>query len=82
MRWRGERESTNVEDRRGMSFGRPAAIGGGSIVVVLLAMLLGVDPRAILTGLQGTGSDVQPVDVPTSQPTDAPVTATPAMMNA
>jgi len=69
MRWRGERESTNVEDRRGMSFGRPAAIGGGSIVVVLLAMLLGVDPRAILTGLQGTGSDVQ-VNVPTSQPTD------------
>ena len=70
MRWRGQRESTNVEDRRGMSFGRPAAIGGGGIVAVLLALLLGVDPRAILTGLQGTGSDVQPVDVPTSQPTD------------
>jgi len=70
MRWIGQRESSNVEDRRGMSFGRPAAIGGGGIVVVLLALLLGVDPRAILTGLQGTGSDVQPVDVPTSQPTD------------
>jgi len=69
MRWRGQRESTNVEDRRGMSFGRPAAIGGGGIVAVLIALLLGVDPRAILTGLQGTGSDVQ-VNVPTSQPSD------------
>jgi uncharacterized protein len=69
MRWRGQRESTNVEDRRGISFGRPAAIGGGGIVVVLIAMLLGVDPRAILTGLQGTGSEVsQPV--PTGAPSD------------
>ena len=69
MRWRGQRQSTNVEDRRGMSFGgRGAAIGGGSIVVVLLAMLLGIDPRAIMVGLDN-GSTPAP-DVPTSQPTD------------
>ena len=29
MRWRGERESSNVEDRRGMSGGGRIAIGGG-----------------------------------------------------
>lgn len=69
MRWRGQRQSTNVEDRRGMSFGgRGAAIGGGGIVIALIAVLLGVDPRAILVGLDD-GTTPTP-EVPTSQPTD------------
>lgn len=47
MRWQGGRESENVEDRRGMS---PAAIGGGigTLVVILLAMFFGIDPRPLL----------------------------------
>ncbi|MDQ3472409.1 MAG: zinc metallopeptidase [Acidobacteriota bacterium] len=49
MRWRGERESDNIEDRRGMSRGGMALGGGlGSIVVLIIALLLGADPRQLL----------------------------------
>lgn len=49
MRWRGERQSSNIEDRRGMSAGRVAIGGGlGSIVILILALLLGADPRQLL----------------------------------
>jgi len=60
MRWRGERQSTNVEDRRGIG-GRGIAVGGGlgTIVLLLLALLLGGDPRQLLeqveTGPAPTG---------------------------
>lgn len=48
MRWRDQRQSGNVEDRRGIS-GKGLAFGGiGSVVVLLIAFLLGVDPRALL----------------------------------
>jgi uncharacterized protein len=55
MRWKGERESSNIEDRRGS--GRGLAVGGGlgTIVVLALALLFGGDPRAILEKLQGGG---------------------------
>lgn len=49
MRWRDQRQSTNVEDRRGM--GRGMAIGGGGIGVILIAiavMLCGGDPSQFL----------------------------------
>lgn len=49
MLWRGQRESSNVEDRRGMSRGGLAVGGGvGGLVILLLAMFFGVDPGAIL----------------------------------
>lgn len=49
MLWRGQRESSNVEDRRGISGGRLAVGGGvGGLVILLLAMFFGVDPGAIL----------------------------------
>lgn len=44
------RESTNVEDRRGMS-GRGVAVGGGGIGILVLALVIylcGGDPRALL----------------------------------
>ncbi|MBP6005057.1 MAG: zinc metallopeptidase [Pyrinomonadaceae bacterium] len=50
MRWRDQRQSTNVEDRRGMG-GRNVAIGGGGIGVVVLAIaiyLCGGDPSQLL----------------------------------
>jgi len=49
MLWNGGRRSTNVEDRRGMRFG-PTLVGGGlgSIVLVLIGLFLGVDPRTII----------------------------------
>ena len=52
MRWVGRRQSENVEDRRGMS-GRGIAIGGGlgSVVILILALLLGADPRRLIEQL-------------------------------
>lgn len=50
MRWRDQRQSTNVEDRRGMG-GRNVAIGGGGIGVIVLAIaiyLCGGDPSQLL----------------------------------
>ena len=42
MLWRGQRQSENVEDRRGMSGGRLAIGGGlGGIVLLVIALLLG-----------------------------------------
>lgn len=49
MKWEGRRESGNVEDRRGMGGGRIAAGGGlGLIVMIVLALLFGVDPRMLI----------------------------------
>lgn len=51
MRWRGGRQSDNVEDRRGMrAAGGPVMIGGGlgTLAIVLLMLFLGVDPQALL----------------------------------
>ncbi len=62
MRWGDQRQSTNVEDRRGM--GRGIAIGGGGIGVLILAAivcLLGGDPRQLLeTGLPDQSQVQQP----------------------
>ena len=57
MRWRNRRTSSNVEDRRGQKV-RPGVAGGGigAIVVVLLALYFGVDPRPFLQLLQGAGA--------------------------
>ncbi|MCP6373912.1 neutral zinc metallopeptidase, partial [Klebsiella pneumoniae] len=60
MRLGGGRESGNVEDRRGAGIGRGGigrggiAIGGGfgGVVLVVLALLFGVDPSVILGGLE------------------------------
>lgn len=53
MRWIGRRQSTNVEDRRGVRPGGMIVGGGiGTIVIVVLAMLLGGDPGTVLDRLQ------------------------------
>jgi hypothetical protein len=48
MQWSGRRESDNVEDRRGGGGGRIALGGGATILVLLVAWALGIDPRALL----------------------------------
>jgi hypothetical protein len=55
MRWRGERESENVEDRRGIRVGgRGVAIGGGGLLLVIaLALFTGQDPTVLLEQLTG-----------------------------
>jgi predicted metalloprotease len=53
MRWRGRRQSDNIEDRRGLRVGRTAGIGGiGLVAVVLISMYFGVDPSVLLSGVQ------------------------------
>lgn len=54
MRWQGRRESSNVEDRRGLS--PKGMIGGGigTIVIVLVVMLLGGDPSSLLQNIDTT----------------------------
>jgi predicted metalloprotease len=58
MRWMGRRQSGNIEDRRGQGGGRRMAMGGGigTVVIILVAMALGVDPRALFQG----GGPAQP----------------------
>lgn len=45
MRWQGQRKSSNMEDRRGMSGGGKVAVGGGigAIILFVLSMVTGVD---------------------------------------
>ena len=69
MRWRGERQSSNIEDRRGMSRGGMAVGGGlGGVVIIVLALLFGADPGQVLeqlpTGGQAPGQQ-------SSRPTSA-----------
>jgi len=65
MRWEGERQSSNVEDRRGMGAGGGFGLGGGSVGIggLVLALLggwlFGINPLALL-GLMG-GSDTAQV---------------------
>ena len=67
MRWRGERESSNVEDQRGMSGGGRVAIGGGlgTLVIIIIALLLGADPRQLL---QQVPTETQPSTSQSSRP--------------
>ena len=61
MRWRDQRQSENVEDRR--SFSRPGiAIGGGigGIIVLVIALLLGADPQNLLNQVNDGGDRSQP----------------------
>jgi len=58
MRWQGRRQSDNVEDRRGMRPGGLAIGGGGVLIVVILALLFGADPRQLLEQLQTEGPAV------------------------
>ena len=48
MLWENGRRSENVEDRRGIGIGGIAGGGVGVVVIALIAMFFGVDPRVIL----------------------------------
>ena len=67
MRWRGERQSDNIEDRRGMPISRGAKVGGisglGLVVLVVVGMYLGIDPATMLE----IGQNMQPSSVSTEQ---------------
>jgi predicted metalloprotease len=50
MRWQGRRQSSNIEDRRGMRVSRGGLVGGGigTLAIALLVIFLGGDPTAVL----------------------------------
>ncbi|MEO8275489.1 MAG: neutral zinc metallopeptidase [Thermoanaerobaculia bacterium] len=75
MKWRGERQSDQVEDRRGMTPARGGmAIGGGAALLVLLfALFTGQDPRQLLDAIGGGQATVDPsadAQAPTGAPSD------------
>ncbi len=52
MRWKGRRESTNVEDRRGISAGKGLLGGGmGLLIVIGLVMCMGGDPTPLIQNI-------------------------------
>ncbi|HWG46062.1 MAG TPA: neutral zinc metallopeptidase [Gemmataceae bacterium] len=53
MKWRGREESENVEDRR--SLGKTGLVigGAGSILIVILGLIFGFDPRPFLNPQDG-----------------------------
>jgi len=68
MRWRGERQSSNIEDRRGMGGGKIAIGGGlGTLVILIIALLFGADPRQLLEQVPTSPSS----DVQSSRPLNA-----------
>ena len=72
MRWRGQRESDQVEDRRGMTPRRGVALGGGGLlVIVLLALLTNQNPSELVSVLtQGQGPVDTGGDAPKGPPRD------------
>jgi predicted metalloprotease len=53
MRWQGGRQSDNLQDRRRMGPGRGVAVGGSAVLIIALIMLcMGADPRQIQQLLQ------------------------------
>ena len=73
MRWGSQRESDNIEDRRGIS-GGGMAIGGGGLGILILALVIwmcGGDARQLLQNLpQETQQQQQPA-ASNSHPEDA-----------
>ena len=75
MRWRDYGQSSNVEDRRGIG-GRGIAIGGGGLgvlVLIVAALICGVDPKQLLEGLpqeQTTQQQPAPASNSVNQPPD------------
>jgi predicted metalloprotease len=65
MRWRGERQSSNIEDRRGFSGGKVAVGGGlGTVLILIIALIFGADPRQLLEQMPTE----QPSEVQSSRP--------------
>jgi uncharacterized protein len=75
MRWEGNRESGNVEDRRGEGGGGGFHLGGrsigiGTIVIALVGgAIFGINPLTILSILSGGG---EPAQVQQQGPAKAP----------
>ncbi|TWI63668.1 hypothetical protein IP91_03640 [Pseudoduganella lurida] len=72
MRWDGNRESDNVEDRRGdggggggggFSFGGGSLSIGGVVIALIASFIFGINPLTLLSGMSG-GGQVQQQQTP------------------
>jgi uncharacterized protein len=63
MLYKGRRQSSNIEDRRGMSTGRKVGVGGGivTVIIALVVMLLGGDPREVLQMMESQQATTESV---------------------
>lgn len=85
MRWRGRRESQNIEDRRGQRRvrARRGGIGLGGLLLILgVSWLLGVDPLMMLQGVEQAQVSVNSGDpgglsFPETPPGPSPASGTP-----
>ncbi|HBH36208.1 MAG TPA: flagellar biosynthesis protein FlgM, partial [Gammaproteobacteria bacterium] len=60
MRWRNRRRSSNVEDRRGTRMVSKGGLSIGVIVLGLVAIYFGVDPKLVMdVGSQLSGGETQ-----------------------
>jgi uncharacterized protein len=66
MRWEGNRESDNVEDRRGdggggggFSFGGGSLSIGGVVIALIVSFVFGINPLTLLGGMSGGGAPQQ-----------------------
>ena len=70
MRWIGDRESENIEDRRGG--GMPMAVGGiggiGAMIVIVVGLFLGIDPSTLMALLNGDQLPQQQADTRSAAP--------------
>lgn len=75
MRWEGQRESDNVEDRRGMA---PARIGegrlgiGGIVLVLAVSYFTGINPVTLIEMINGTQSMTESSTPSEPAPTGSP----------
>ncbi|KIO54277.1 KPN_02809 family neutral zinc metallopeptidase [Flavobacterium hibernum] len=72
MKWKGTRESDNVEDRRGMSSGGKTIVGGGIIgIIILLVNVFGGENAQMITPIleqmQGSQSNQTETAAPLSK---------------
>ena len=64
----GRRESTNVEDRRGKRAAGVSLGIGGTIIVGLIALLMGRNPTEVLQNINtGSGAETESAYVPTAE---------------
>lgn len=61
MLWRGQQGSNNIEDRRGIGPGSLAIGGGGcgTLLIIILGLIFGVDPSALLNNSPTTQQQPQ-----------------------
>jgi len=67
MRWKGRRQSENVEDRRAMR--GPVMAGGGllGLILVLAVVMLGGDPRPLLQQIENNQQQAGPAEIDPAQ---------------